>query len=154
MFLFLRKRRPPRSTRTDTRFPYTTLCRSNLPRVRLDSVEPAADRRGLGMSVEPGTRASKTRDRRSAMIAAETVMRSHGHADRPPGRPGARQGDARAGQPEGAGGLPRRYPLAQGRRQVDQAAHLAPRAGPARGAAGVAETWAGSRGGQGYGQTL
>src|SRR3546814_4950444 len=25
---FLRKRRPPRSTRTDTLFPYTTLCRS------------------------------------------------------------------------------------------------------------------------------
>src|SRR3546814_8279723 len=27
-FLFLRIRRPPRSTRTDTRFPYTTLFRS------------------------------------------------------------------------------------------------------------------------------
>src|SRR3546814_12196110 len=80
-------RRPPRSTRTDTLFPYTTLFRSaelcgadrddpahgNLPRVRLDSVEPAADRRGLGMSVEPGTRASQTRDRRSAMSAAATV---------------------------------------------------------------------------------
>src|SRR3546814_17557624 len=128
-------RRPPRSTRTDTLFPYTTLFRSaelcgadrddpahgNLPRVRLDSVEPAADRRGLGMSVEPGTRASKTRDRRSAMIAAATVMRSHGHADRPPGRPGARQGDARAGQPDGAGGLPRSYQLAQGSRPADQA---------------------------------
>src|SRR3546814_3101617 len=28
MFFFLRRRRPPRSTRTDTRFTYTTLCRS------------------------------------------------------------------------------------------------------------------------------
>src|SRR3546814_3617263 len=30
--LFLMIRRPPRSTRTDTRFPYTTLFRSNAPR--------------------------------------------------------------------------------------------------------------------------
>src|SRR3546814_4407407 len=29
-FFFLMKRRPPRSTRTDTRFPYTTLFRSRL----------------------------------------------------------------------------------------------------------------------------
>src|SRR3546814_4385734 len=29
-FFFLMIRRPPRSTRTDTRFPYTTLCRSRL----------------------------------------------------------------------------------------------------------------------------
>src|SRR3546814_17863413 len=28
MFVFLKIRRPPRSTRTDTRFPYTTLFRS------------------------------------------------------------------------------------------------------------------------------
>src|SRR3546814_18473903 len=28
VFFFLRIRRPPRSTRTDTLFPYTTLCRS------------------------------------------------------------------------------------------------------------------------------
>src|SRR3546814_1103090 len=32
MFFFLMKRRPPRSTRTDTLFPYTTLFRS-LPRI-------------------------------------------------------------------------------------------------------------------------
>src|SRR3546814_9852557 len=29
LFFFLRIRRPPRSTRTDTLFPYTTLCRSD-----------------------------------------------------------------------------------------------------------------------------
>src|SRR3546814_20364977 len=29
MFFFLMIRRPPRSTRTDTLFPYTTLCRSD-----------------------------------------------------------------------------------------------------------------------------
>src|SRR3546814_11983978 len=32
MFFFLMIRRPPRSTRTDTLFPYTTLFRSDLPR--------------------------------------------------------------------------------------------------------------------------
>src|SRR3546814_10237233 len=32
MFVFLMIRRPPRSTRTDTPFPYTTLFRSPLPR--------------------------------------------------------------------------------------------------------------------------
>src|SRR3546814_18531015 len=33
-FFFLRIRRPPRSTRTDTLFPYTTLFRSQMLRVR------------------------------------------------------------------------------------------------------------------------
>src|SRR3546814_2860925 len=41
LFLFLRIRRPPRSTRTDTLFPYTTLFRSGTR--RLDHV----DNRGL-----------------------------------------------------------------------------------------------------------
>src|SRR3546814_12880264 len=34
MFFFLINRRPPRSTRTDTRFPYTTLFRSTADRAR------------------------------------------------------------------------------------------------------------------------
>src|SRR3546814_14195194 len=34
-FFFLMIRRPPRSTRTDTLFPYTTLFRSSAPRRRL-----------------------------------------------------------------------------------------------------------------------
>src|SRR3546814_14882224 len=34
-FFFLMIRRPPRSTRTDTLFPYTTLFRSNAPQVDL-----------------------------------------------------------------------------------------------------------------------
>src|SRR3546814_12025917 len=38
---FLMKRRPPRSTRTDTLFPYTTLFRSNLDQYGLDSYEKA-----------------------------------------------------------------------------------------------------------------
>src|SRR3546814_14319798 len=40
---FLMKRRPPRSTRTDTLFPYTTLFRSDRPRARRHR---AADHRG------------------------------------------------------------------------------------------------------------
>src|SRR3546814_1747494 len=39
MFFFLMRRRPPRSTRTDTLFPYTTLFRS-----RRGAVPPAVDR--------------------------------------------------------------------------------------------------------------
>src|SRR3546814_8677198 len=35
-FFFLMIRRPPRSTRTDTLFPYTTLCRSKGGRVYID----------------------------------------------------------------------------------------------------------------------
>src|SRR3546814_16154143 len=35
MFFFLIKRRPPRSTRTDTLFPYTTLFRSDLTAARI-----------------------------------------------------------------------------------------------------------------------
>src|SRR3546814_11216361 len=39
VFFFLRIRRPPRSTRTDTRFPYTTLFRSLAPAgTRIDRV--------------------------------------------------------------------------------------------------------------------
>src|SRR3546814_15706704 len=51
-------RRPPRSTRTDTLFPYTTLFRSRLPAVRLrllrlrlrhrDAGEPAEEPEGAG----------------------------------------------------------------------------------------------------------
>src|SRR3546814_12113473 len=40
---FLMIRRPPRSTRTDTLFPYTTLCRSHLPSKLLGDVGPVGD---------------------------------------------------------------------------------------------------------------
>src|SRR3546814_13865899 len=38
VFLFLMMRRPPRSTRTDTLFPYTTLCRSEVLKLLLELV--------------------------------------------------------------------------------------------------------------------
>src|SRR3546814_2058304 len=43
MFFFILIRRPPRSTRTDTLFPYTTLCRS----AAMPPILPAADEEGL-----------------------------------------------------------------------------------------------------------
>src|SRR3546814_9845494 len=42
MFVCLMIRRPPRSTRTDTLFPYTTLFRSELGRARRDDGRAAA----------------------------------------------------------------------------------------------------------------
>src|SRR3546814_20124534 len=39
LFFFLMIRRPPRSTRTDTLFPYTTLFRSNAGKARFQGVE-------------------------------------------------------------------------------------------------------------------
>src|SRR3546814_10945271 len=48
LFFFLMIRRPPRSTRTDTLFPYTTLCRSPaqpLLHLRGVALDPAIDRR-------------------------------------------------------------------------------------------------------------
>src|SRR3546814_12876890 len=50
-FFFLLIRRPPRSTRTDTLFPYTTLFRSGLPREVSGGVRLAGDR---GRLTEPG----------------------------------------------------------------------------------------------------
>src|SRR3546814_21202570 len=40
VFFFLMIRRPPRSTRTDTLFPYTTLFRSYLPRINSSDEQP------------------------------------------------------------------------------------------------------------------
>src|SRR3546814_3779847 len=45
MFFFLKIRRPPRSTRTDTLFPYTTLFRSRARRCRTAARGPARMRR-------------------------------------------------------------------------------------------------------------
>src|SRR3546814_8743979 len=45
MFCFLMIRRPPRSTRTDTLFPYTTLFRSDQAQFQADRPAAPADRR-------------------------------------------------------------------------------------------------------------
>src|SRR3546814_1580956 len=44
LFFFLMIRRPPRSTRTDTLFPYTTLFRSHAPVCRANIVGPTSGR--------------------------------------------------------------------------------------------------------------
>src|SRR3546814_18829125 len=46
---FLMKRRPPRSTRTDTLIPYTTLCRSQLLRPPRDAWQKTAPACGKGV---------------------------------------------------------------------------------------------------------
>src|SRR3546814_4477150 len=53
MFLFLRIRRPPRSTRTDTLFPYTTLFRSAVNRHTLRRGVASLEQEGL-LRVEQG----------------------------------------------------------------------------------------------------
>src|SRR3546814_16559926 len=53
--LFLMIRRPPRSTRTDTRFPYPTLCRSLERRQHLP-VDPAPPRRARRLALFRGPR--------------------------------------------------------------------------------------------------
>src|SRR3546814_18240976 len=55
MFFFLMIRRPTRSTRTDTLFPYTTLFRSRADHVRLRlEVQPPRQQRDGSLQQEPG----------------------------------------------------------------------------------------------------
>src|SRR3546814_7291409 len=73
-FFFLMIRRPPRSTRTDTLFPYTTLFRSIRARIKGVGAargdvaqdrgigglfEPGADRRGLALDIIDRARVGK-----------------------------------------------------------------------------------------------
>src|SRR3546814_2350645 len=53
LFFFLMIRRPPRSTRTDTLFPYTTLFRSGSDRRRAQPRKGRAERNGGPSSSEP-----------------------------------------------------------------------------------------------------
>src|SRR3546814_18525220 len=53
LFLFLMRRRPPRSTRTDTLFPYTTLFRSLTRAAAYAPVEPSIlNRRGIAREAQ------------------------------------------------------------------------------------------------------
>src|SRR3546814_16157357 len=61
-FFFLMRRRPPRSTRTDTLFPYTTLFRSRLQDA-LTALREASER---------VREAGKAADRKGADVAAQT----------------------------------------------------------------------------------
>src|SRR3546814_3005391 len=74
MFFFLRIRRPPRATRTDTLFPYTTLFRS------LARLGQSGHRRA-----QPAQRIAPARDRRPTGVAdtpADIVQCAHGRGQR------------------------------------------------------------------------
>src|SRR3546814_7703541 len=64
-------RRPPRSTRTDTRFPYTTLFRS----VRIAYAEP----RRLGVDRFLALLAARARGERAALVVGVGTARSEEH---------------------------------------------------------------------------
>src|SRR3546814_10680867 len=87
-------RRPPRSTRTDTLFPYTTLFRSAHHRHVLarpgergigGAIErPAARLRGRDPPIEPGAvqaveLEAHAREARAAVIGGDAVIRSEEH---------------------------------------------------------------------------
>src|SRR3546814_998620 len=70
-------RRPPRSTRTDTRFPYTTLFRSQAERRHVAQFRPArADRDGDALRIVP----LRARHDRAAI---RTGMDGRPHRERP-----------------------------------------------------------------------
>src|SRR3546814_15818201 len=64
-FVVLMIRRPPRSTRTDTLFPYTTLFRSDDARERLDHPEPVAGRPGDQQAAVVGAEIQGGKNRRN-----------------------------------------------------------------------------------------
>src|SRR3546814_16949237 len=72
IFFFLMIRRPPRSTRTDTLFPYTTLFRSpvggDVAAQGRDLVPVAAGDRGDGRRVERHTVDAADEDRKSTRL--------------------------------------------------------------------------------------
>src|SRR3546814_14868332 len=72
-------RRPPRSTRTDTSFPYTTLFRS-LPDVR-DGMKPVHRRVIYGM-YDGGFRPDKSFSK-CARVVGEVMGQYHPHGDAP-----------------------------------------------------------------------
>src|SRR3546814_231636 len=122
VFFFLMIRRPPRSTRTDTLFPYTTLFRARLP-ARGGGGPPAhpGDRPGIGADPRPprrrprgaGDRAPELPEGTGSRGSCPSRPRAHGrartvrrHRQQRPGtrRAGARQsvdpqpGDERGGR--------------------------------------------------------
>src|SRR3546814_9101545 len=76
VFFFLMIRRPPRSTRTDTLFPYTTLFRSDVVEGTNDAVGAAQNDRALAAEVEADVAA---RFRQVALLAGELPMAPEQH---------------------------------------------------------------------------
>src|SRR3546814_4008899 len=77
-FFFLMIRRPPRSTRIDTLFPYTTLFRSSRNRARSCSQAKRSSSPRCGMRRSPGSRtpcASSTRPRRTTSNPSRAILK-------------------------------------------------------------------------------
>src|SRR3546814_9800938 len=94
-FFLLMIRRPPRSTRTDTLFPYTTLFRSRPLRRRWRR----AGRRGgarTGAQYPPPPRAARRRRRRPRAVQGFRPQRPAVPPDRGRGRPAVGVADARS----------------------------------------------------------
>src|SRR3546814_3393964 len=76
------KRRPPRSTRTDTLFPYTTLFRSTAATVpRLRPVAERSDNRVDQRVIELGQRHQRSRQRRADPDIVDQITQQQ-HVDR------------------------------------------------------------------------
>src|SRR3546814_8175056 len=72
-------RRPPRSTRTDTLFPYTTLFRSTPHRPRLEAPHDRYRSRHIAGRSVPGVRRVVSARRRGALSAGRRLRRSEEH---------------------------------------------------------------------------
>src|SRR3546814_15070468 len=75
---FIMIRRPPRSTRTDTLFPYTTLFRSNTGRIQAARGVPRFEQR----SVHAGSAISATRYDIEQPVRIDFVVKADGPARR------------------------------------------------------------------------
>src|SRR3546814_9584046 len=81
-------RRPPRSTRTDTLFPYTTLFRSGFS-VALSNLDDPADRRALNTPVTVAITAAGASDVAPAPLSTADVGQWHAVRVTVPNFPGA-----------------------------------------------------------------
>src|SRR3546814_15753227 len=71
---FLMIRRPPRSSRTDTLFPYTTLFRSDIPVILLTARDETVDR-VVGLEAGADDYLGKPFDPRELLARIEAVLR-------------------------------------------------------------------------------
>src|SRR3546814_4455075 len=76
-------RRPPRSTRTDTLFPYTTLFRSRVERPADRADRPRDAEAALLSAIRAREPAVRTRPRPDRIGAVRVVLARHAGADRP-----------------------------------------------------------------------
>src|SRR3546814_2446685 len=74
-------RRPPRSTRTDTLFPYTTLFRSAVGRTDIDPVDIGRHRCFLSDGVVDGADAADKRSDRCRLIGDRKARRNRGRSE-------------------------------------------------------------------------